>query len=64
MAEEEKTVRRNVVIRESLDERFRKTIAVRDGLGRGNLSAALEEAIELWLKVNEPHSGRVKGKLA
>lgn len=46
----EKTVRRNVVLPEALDERFRRTIATKKGLGKGNISEAVAEALELWLK--------------
>lgn len=58
---DEPTVRRNVVIRASLDERFRRAIALRDGLGKGNLRDAMEEAIELWLKQNEAKAQKTQG---
>lgn len=44
--------RMNVVIDDKLEERFRKTIADTKGLRKGNISDALEEAIELWIRTN------------
>ena len=44
--------RMNVVIDDKLEERFRKTIADTKGLRKGNISDALEEAIELWIHTN------------
>ena len=45
-----KTVRRNVVLRQELDERFRQAVADRKGIGKGNISEAMSEALELWLR--------------
>ena len=42
--------RMNVVIDDKLEERFRKTIADSMGLHKGNISNALEEAIDLWIR--------------
>lgn len=42
-------VRRNVVIPDDLDERFRQVVAQRKGIGKGNLSDAICEAIEAWI---------------
>jgi hypothetical protein len=42
--------RMNVVIDDKLEERFRKTIADTKGLRKGNISEALEEAIDLWIR--------------
>ena len=42
--------RMNVVIDDKLEERFRKTIADTKGLRKGNISEALEEAIEAWIE--------------
>jgi len=41
--------RMNVVIDDKLEERFRKAIADTKGLRKGNISEALEEAIDLWI---------------
>lgn len=38
-----------MVIDDKLEERFRKTIADTKGLRKGNISEALEEAIDLWI---------------
>jgi hypothetical protein len=40
----------NVVIDDRLEERFRKAIADTKGLRKGNISEALEEAIDLWIR--------------
>ena len=39
----------NVVISDRTEERFRKAIADYMGLKKGNISKALEEAIDLWI---------------
>lgn len=39
----------NVVIDDKLEERFRKTIADTKGMRKGNISEALEEAIDMWI---------------
>jgi hypothetical protein len=43
-------VRRNIVISRDLDLRLRKAVLERTGLEKGDLSEAISEAIELWLK--------------
>jgi hypothetical protein len=40
----------NVVINDKLEERFRRTIADTKGLRKGNISEALEEAIDMWIQ--------------
>jgi len=42
--------RMNVVIDDKLEDRFRKAIADTKGLRKGNISEALEEAIDLWIR--------------
>lgn len=39
----------NLVIRDDLDEKFRGEVFKRKGMKRGNLTEALEEALELWI---------------
>lgn len=39
----------NLVISDELDEKFRLEVAKRLGMKKGNLTKALEEAIQLWL---------------
>lgn len=40
----------NVVISDNIEERFRETIAKFLGFKKGNISTALEQAIEMWDK--------------
>lgn len=42
----------NVVIDDKVEERFRKTIADYKGLRKGNISEALEEAIDMWIQAH------------
>ncbi len=44
--------RMNVVIDDELEEGFRKTIADHKGLRKGNISEALEEAIDMWIQAH------------
>ncbi len=39
----------NFVIRDDLDEKFRAEVFKRKGMKKGNLTEALEEALELWV---------------
>jgi hypothetical protein len=39
-----------VVIEDDLDERFREAVFKSKGLHKGNITEAVEEAIELWIK--------------
>jgi hypothetical protein len=38
-----------VVIKDDLDERFREAVFKSKGLHKGNITEAIEEAIELWI---------------
>ncbi|MGB8035408.1 MAG: hypothetical protein WCF03_16470 [Nitrososphaeraceae archaeon] len=40
----------NIVLNDNTEERFRKAVANNKGLKKGNISIALEEAIELWIE--------------
>ena len=40
----------NIVVGDDVEERFRKTVANTKGFRKGNISIALQEAIELWIK--------------
>ena len=40
----------NVVIKDELDEKFRRTVFEKMGMKRGNLTEAIEEALELWIE--------------
>ena len=46
----------NLVISDEIDEKFRLEVAKRLGMKKGNLTKAVEEALELWLE------GKVKKK--
>jgi hypothetical protein len=54
----------NVVISDELEGRFRKAVGYYMGLKKGNISKALEEALELWIdrtaKVHQKPSGKTK----
>lgn len=42
----------HLTINEELDRRFRATAASKFGFKKGNLSRALEEALEMWIANN------------
>jgi hypothetical protein len=46
---EEKTVRVNLTISETLEREFRETVFKRYGLHKGDIQRAVEEAIRLWI---------------
>jgi hypothetical protein len=39
----------NIVLDDNTEERFRKAVADNKGMKKGNISEALEEAIDLWI---------------
>ncbi len=39
----------NVVLRDDVEDRFRKAVFENKGMKKGNISEALEEAIDLWI---------------
>jgi hypothetical protein len=39
-----------VLIRDDLDEEFRNAVFQRKGMHKGNITEALEEAIDQWIK--------------
>lgn len=39
-----------VLIKDDLDDRFRETVFKTKGMHKGNLTEALEEAMECWIK--------------
>jgi len=43
-------------IKEDLDDKFRKAVAVRKGIRKGVIGQALEEAIEDWIKQKKGNS--------
>ena len=40
----------SIVVGDDVEERFRKAVANTKGFRKGNISIALQEAIELWIK--------------
>lgn len=42
-----------ITIPDELDQRFRDTIYKSKGMKRGNIKAAIKEAIELWISAQE-----------
>jgi hypothetical protein len=46
----------NLVIRDDLDTMFREEVFKRKGMKKGNLTESVEEALELWLKLEAKSS--------
>jgi len=44
----------NVVLKDELEQEFRKTVFERKGMKKGNISEALEEAIRQWMNFYNP----------
>ena len=42
-----------ILIKDELDERFREAVFKRKGMRRGNLTQAVEEALEKWIRESE-----------
>jgi len=40
----------NVIIKDEIDEKFRRAVFETKGMKRGNLTEAIEEALELWIE--------------
>jgi hypothetical protein len=40
----------NIVLKDELEQKFRKAVFETKGMKKGNISEALEEAIEQWIK--------------
>lgn len=57
----DRTVNRTFALPNDLDERFRKAVGERKGIGKGMLSEAISEAIEGWLQGGPP-TGRQRPK--
>ncbi len=39
-----------VLIQDELDEKFREAVFKKKGMHRGNITAAVEEALECWIR--------------
>jgi hypothetical protein len=48
----------NIVIEDDIEERFRRTVANSKGFRKGNISIALQEAMELWIKEQTRHKSK------
>jgi hypothetical protein len=42
----------NIVLSDELEKKFRKTVYESKGYKKGNISEAVEEAIDLWVQKN------------
>lgn len=42
----------NIVLPDDLEEKFRRAVFEKKGMKKGNISEALEEAIDEWIKVH------------
>ena len=45
----------NIVLNDEIEAKFRKAVYQRKGMKKGNISKALEEAIEHWIKTYEKY---------
>ena len=51
----------NIIISDDAEERFRKAISNSKGMKKGNISIAIEEAIDLWIE-EQKHKERNQAK--
>ncbi len=47
-----------VLIKDDLDEKFRNTVFQRKGMHKGNITEAIEEAMNCW--INKPETAKNK----
>jgi hypothetical protein len=47
----------NIVLEDTVEERFRKTVFQSKGMKKGNISEAIQEALEAWME-REAKMGR------
>ncbi|MBN2251148.1 MAG: hypothetical protein JW724_03625 [Candidatus Altiarchaeota archaeon] len=40
----------NIVVSDDMENKFRKEVAKRFGVRKGNIQRAMEEAIDIWVK--------------
>lgn len=50
----------NIVLDDTLEEKFRKVVFERKGMKKGNISEALEEAIKYWMEYYHPEKKKEK----
>jgi hypothetical protein len=48
----------NIVLKDDVEEKFRKAVFERKGMKKGNISIALEEAIQQWIEYRQQEKGR------
>jgi hypothetical protein len=44
----------NIVLKDDVEQKFRKAVFERKGMKKGNISEALEEAINQWMEYYHP----------
>jgi hypothetical protein len=49
-----------IMIRDDLDEEFRNAVFKKKGMHKGNLSEAIEEALEMWIAEQSRREGKSK----
>ena len=52
----------NIVLSDEREKKFRRTVYENKGYKKGNISEAIEEAIDLWIKREEEEQEKRKGK--
>ncbi len=52
----------NIVLPDDLETKFRDAVYRRKGMKKGNISEALEEAIECWITEEKPEEKPVERK--
>jgi hypothetical protein len=56
-----KTGKMNIVLSDEQEKKFRKAVFERKGMKKGNISEALQEAIDQWIDFYSPKKGGEKG---
>jgi metal-responsive CopG/Arc/MetJ family transcriptional regulator len=51
-----------VLIKDDLDEKFREAVFKKKGMHRGNITEAIEEAIDLWIEKEAEKETKTHGK--
>lgn len=48
----------NIVLSDEVEEKFRKAVFERKGMKKGNISEALQEAIQQWMDSRRPEKSK------
>ena len=48
----------NIVLDDELEEKFRRVVFERKGMKKGNISVALQEAIQQWMEYYKPEKSK------